>query len=257
MKLAILALLPCAVWAACPNMCSGNGRCSNNEMQFSATSATSQINEVPSALKPLGWSTVIKKKDSCTCFTRVEDGKTVYAYTGADCSLLTCPYGNSWDGQPYENDNHNQMMECSGRGICDRKTGECDCFAGYEGKGCRRSTCPNDCSFHGTCKDIQTIAFDLSLDVSGWEDFSEFDYTNIQYDSSWDSAKIRGCVCDMGWRGPDCSIKEAPSGQDPMGGPGAEEGRVCSGRGYNENGRCHCYTGFFGAACDQQRANVA
>jgi hypothetical protein len=32
-----------------------------------------------------------------------------------------------------------QQVECSGRGLCDRKTGQCSCFAGYGGEGCQRS----------------------------------------------------------------------------------------------------------------------
>ena len=31
------------------------------------------------------------------------------------------------------------MSECSNQGACDRKSGECDCFDGYEGIACERT----------------------------------------------------------------------------------------------------------------------
>merc|ERR1712093_556842 len=45
-------------------------------------------------------------------------------------------------------------MECSNQGLCDRKTGVCECFDGYTGVACARQACPNDCSGHGTCQTV-------------------------------------------------------------------------------------------------------
>merc|ERR1711912_123626 len=47
----------------------------------------------------------------------------------------------------------------------------------------------------------------------------------------WDSGRSVGCKCDSGFAGPDCSLRECPSEDDPLGGPGRSQGRVCSGRG--------------------------
>ena len=47
---------------------------------------------------------------------------------------------------------HVDDVECSDAGICDRDTGACTCFDGYDGSACQRSACPNDCSGHGQCR---------------------------------------------------------------------------------------------------------
>lgn len=44
------------------------------------------------------------------------------------------------------------------RGLCDRVTGECDCFDGFSGAACERSGCPDDCSGHGRCVNMKSLA---------------------------------------------------------------------------------------------------
>ena len=58
------------------------------------------------------------------------------------------------------------QAECSGAGICDYKTGTCECFDGYFGNACQRSSCPNDCSGHGTCESIKELAEMRSYDTN-------------------------------------------------------------------------------------------
>lgn len=74
------------------------------------------------------------------------------------------------------------------------------------------------------------------------------------YSEPWDAMKIWGCVCDKGYRGPDCSQQECVSRADPMGGYGNESGRDCSGRGHCDynTGLCKCFQGFHGTACNKQ-----
>eukprot|EP00944_MAST-04C_sp_MAST-4C-sp1_P002699 g2699.t1 len=69
-----------------------------------------------------------------------------------------------WPGDFFGSGYHNGAedeghfyMECSNRGLCDRKTGECKCFPGFTGSGCRRESCPNDCSGHGECLTVDEM----------------------------------------------------------------------------------------------------
>jgi len=231
-----------ATSAYCPNGCSGHGTCQ------SATNL----------------------KDTCQCFTHLDDGVEVAMWTGADCSLRTCPKQGAWAATPMANNDHvSNRVECSGQGNCDRKTGECSCAPGYTGSACHRTACPNDCSGHGVCQTQKQLADDYSHNADNGAVSNQFAIpdsskdctycagtpnTGAQYDSAWDAARSVGCKCDSGYRGPDCTLKECPSGDDTLGGNGASKGRVCSGRGTcdYESGTCSCFMGYFGDKCQSQ-----
>lgn len=188
---------------ACPNLCNGHGSCGAN--------------------------------DKCTCYNGPNGEK---AWTGHDCSLRTCPKGEAWAGSTISANNAHPVAECSSKGICDRATGECNCFENYAGMACERTICPNECSGRGVCLSQQGLAT-----ASG-----------TTYITPWDADKHVGCKCDIGYRGPDCSQKECPSGVDILGGDGNVEGRDCSGRGNCEysTGLCKCFTGYYGNRCQHQ-----
>merc|ERR1711988_822828 len=115
-------------------------------------------------------------------------------------------------------------------------TGECKCFDGYEGKGCRRSTCPEGCSGHGTCEYIDELAVDFYNRRGGpsngrnanFQAYNNIALSNYVTDSDntrsftgflyqlWDAQKIQGCKCDLGYSGPDCASRVAPKGDDPL-----------------------------------------
>jgi len=208
MKTALITLVFASVAlvsdAFCPNACSGHGSCGAN--------------------------------DKCTCYSRPNGDA---AWTGHDCSERTCPYSNAWVTEVVTGSNSaHPSAECSNKGLCNRKTGECDCFENYDGIACERTICPNDCNGRGVCYTEKQIAAEAGA----------------TYAKPWDATKHVGCICDSGYRGPDCSLQECPSGPDVLLGYGNEQGRDCSGRGicdYN-SGVCKCFTGYYGTRCQYQ-----
>lgn len=94
-------------------------------------------------------------------------------YTGITCSEHSCRYGESLGGF---------VGECSNQGECDKSTGNCKCYPGYEGSACQRTKCHNNCNGHGQC-------------VS--------DYNN---------KKVSKCECDEEYEGYDCSNRKCPKG---------------------------------------------
>lgn len=70
-------------------------------------------------------------------------------------------------------------------------------------------TCPNDCSGHGTCQSMRYHASQMDKGLQP----ASFYYS---YGSNWDADMIRGCACDSGFAGIDCSARVCPTGDDPM-----------------------------------------
>ena len=80
-------------------------------------------------------------------------------FTGGDCSLRTCPTGQSWFGYPSSNNvAHDVEMECSNMGICHRTTGECSCNDGFFGSACEFMDCSfSSCNGHGSCLSMREL----------------------------------------------------------------------------------------------------
>jgi hypothetical protein len=170
-----------------------------------------------------------------------------------------------WDGRDLSTLHH--MIECSGRGACDRASGACWCDAGFAGIACQRLACPGSCSGHGLCQSQHQFALAAAQEAgldrvpSGltWaEDLEASGVLRPSYALAYDAEKAAGCLCDPGFKGPRCNERECPSYTDPLGGPGGSEGRDCSGRGRcnTGTGECECFPGFAGSACEQLSSYV-
>jgi len=184
--------------AECPNACSGHGTCGSFDMctcdrnwQASDCSQRTCPFDLAHVDSPKG---DLDHSNSITTGT-VISGSTVYP-TGTQEMFPAMVDGA---GSATTHSAH-YYMECSNKGVCDRKTGECECFDGYDGAACQRASCPNDCSGHGTCKSISALA--------------EGEFNNVY--ALWDKDASMGCDCDSGYSGADCSSRSCKVGADPL-----------------------------------------
>lgn len=134
-------------------------------------------------------------------------------FTGGDCNERECPKGKAWFDLPSADNTAHALVECSNAGVCDRQKGDCVCNNGFTGAACNRLGCPNDCSGHGTCLTMEELAkaSQLNGERMGWT------YGAVPNKrETWDYDMVRGCLCDAGWAGHDCSKQVCPTGDDPM-----------------------------------------
>ena len=167
--------------AGCDNQCSGHGTCGIDGV--------------------------------CICYDNWGLG---IGHLSGDCSERICPYDIAWADTPSEAGLQHTYAECSAQGICNRQTGECDCFGGYTGAACARMECPNDCSGHGSCKAIENLPFQaVAADYSPTGNFLGQSPMTFPY-YGWDNNKIFGCLCDPAWGDYDCSKRLCEHGTDIM-----------------------------------------
>lgn len=234
MVLAAFAALATYVNAECNNMCSGHGVCGVNDMCVcyrnwrgaDCSERTCQFGRsiVDTAQGDLNHDGAVEFSSANHEFLHSADPTTnSVAADGrnADAAVTDMTWNKNneylrsvrvqWKKSTFElfppsnvnRDVNHVYMECSNKGVCDRKTGECECYEGYEGSACQRSVCPNNCNGHGVCRNIK----DRTQAVAS--------YGNYTY-KLWDAEKLRACVCDPGYSGIDCSERLCPRGDDPL-----------------------------------------
>lgn len=114
--------------------------------------------------------------------------------------------GSAWFDYAQPDGSAHLPAVCSNAGYCNGATGDCSCQMGYTGHACQRSTCTNDCSGHGHCVSIRERA----------ETYDGVRYVYKSRYLEWDANMNFGCVCEKGWTGYDCSLKQCPFGDDPL-----------------------------------------
>jgi len=197
--------------AGCPNGCSGHGSCGTSDV--CACYKGFFGGDCSYRYCPVGpsWSVTPKEKlmddryseDIVLCTPggyvghNRFDTQTANRYPIKDTDFATT-FQELYPMRP----NFNMYTECSSRGTCDYETGECKCFDGFEGRGCRRTVCPNGCSGHGRCLS--------NMDVNS--QYASYTYPN---DQMWDQSRTQACKCDRGYTGYDCNSRVCPFGDDP------------------------------------------
>jgi hypothetical protein len=210
MKFIILAaLLVGACHAACPNACSGHGTCGEFDSCTCFTNFQGSDCSQRTCMFYNAWVTTPKgdlNYDGDVLDATIYDSDHYFADTSVDYIATSQHAGGDWESWPSTfagsrsgttSDEGHFYMECSNRGLCDRKSGQCDCFEGYTGEACRRTVCPDDCSGHGTCETVAELAGSYTYDL-------------------WDADMSRSCNCDPGYTGPSCAERFCPYGDDPL-----------------------------------------
>jgi len=208
MKLIVLALAAGTAVAECPNACSGHGSCgafdecacfpnwqeadcSGRTCPFAAAHVDTPKGDLDGSADALSGPAA-----GVNTVNNVVVGSMVYPHGTTE----QYPYMADSAGTQLTNTGH-AYAECGNKGICDRGSGECECFPGYAGAGCQKATCADPtCSGHGICMNAQNLAAQ--------------DHDNVY--NLWDAEVGFSCLCEPGYSGPTCASKMCKYGIDPL-----------------------------------------
>lgn len=102
--------------AACPSQCSGHGMCGSY--------GVCECDD--------GW----KVAADCSRSEAIARYRRIHS-----SHIGSCPMGKAWADKAYADNLAHSPVECSGAGVCDRTSGQCQCFSMYTGSACQRSKC--------------------------------------------------------------------------------------------------------------------
>jgi hypothetical protein len=201
----VVACVLAMVAAECPSACSGHGTCGAYDACTCFRNWMS--NDCSERICPFGLAHVdTPMGDLDASSGALTNGATTVVVNDAMYPAGTTEQFPSMKNSvgDVETNTAHYYRECSNKGICDRSSGECECFDGYDGSACQRASCPSsgngECSGHGTCHTIQELAA----------------YDNENVYRLWDEDITMGCKCDAGYTGPDCSARTCKYGADPQ-----------------------------------------
>jgi hypothetical protein len=204
MLLLSLALLSTTL-AECPGACSGHGTCGSYDQcvcfkGFMGGDCNDRICQ-------FGMAHIDTPKgdlDSSDVITDFNTHIITNSIRWPQGTTEQYPNMHDSNGTQYKNTAH-EYSECSNKGQCDRKLGQCVCLPGYDGSACQRASCPGAelnvyCNGHGICESARELA--------------SHDSNNVY--ELWDSDVTMGCLCDSGYHGPGCELRKCKYGKDPM-----------------------------------------
>jgi len=199
--------------AECPNACSGHGICVQYDM--CQCYRNWQSNDCSERTCPFGYAHVDSPLGDMDMSGGALSGPATTVIAGSE----VFPMGTTEQYPDAQANEGHFYMECSNKGLCDRKSGDCECFDGYDGAACERASCPGghggsseQCSGHGTCHSIASLTEKESY--SGYP-LEVRDLTQYYY-GLWDKNVSRGCSCDPPYAGADCSSRACKVGVDPL-----------------------------------------